>query len=76
MGGFIAGNDLVCHTITVFENTVVEPNGTIIVRISNSSLIPLNTMVDMCEAKVTVVNDDRELTDKLTLHARNFSQLC
>ena len=61
MGGFIAGNDSVCHTITVFENTVVEPNGTIIVRIINSSLIPPNTMVNMSEAEVTVVNDDSEL---------------
>ena len=61
MGGFTAGNDLVCHTITVFENDVVEPDGTIIVRISNSSLIPPNTTVNMSEAEVTVTNDDREL---------------
>ena len=58
MGGFIAGNDSVCHTITVFENTVVEPDGTLIGRIINSSLIPPNTMVNMSEAEVTIVNDD------------------
>ena len=72
MGGFIAGNDSVCHTITVYENTVVEPDGTIIVRIIPSSLIPPNTMVNMSEADVAVINDDRELTDKLTLYACIF----
>ena len=61
MGGFIAGSDSVCHTITVNENDVVEPDGTIIVRIINSSLIPPNTTVNMSEAEVTVINDDREL---------------
>lgn len=59
MGGFIAGSDSVCHTITVNENDVVEPDGTIIVRIINSSLIPPNTTVNMSEAEVTVINDDR-----------------
>ena len=68
MGGFIAGNDSVCHTITVFEDTVVEPDGTIIVRISNSTLIPPNTMVNISEAEVTIVNDDCELKYKLTLY--------
>ena len=60
MGSFIAGNGSVCHTITVDENSVVEPDGTIIVRIMNSTLIPPNTMVNMSEANVTIVNDDRE----------------
>ena len=73
MGGFIAGNDSVCHTLTVFEDNVVEPDGTIIIRIINSSLIPPNTMVNMSEAEVTVINDDRELKDKLTLYTCNFS---
>ena len=61
MGGFVAGNLSVCHTISVNENSVVEPDGTIIVRIINSSLIPPNTLLDMAEAKVTVINDDRKL---------------
>ena len=60
-GTFTPEVESVCHRITVFENNVTEPNGTIFVRITNSSLKPSNTQLTTIQAEVVVVDNDSEL---------------
>ena len=57
-GSFTTGVTSVCHHITVLENNVVEPNGTIVVTIIDTSLEPSNTQLSTFRTDLIVVNDD------------------
>ena len=57
-GGLTAGVISICHRITLFGNFVVEPDGTIVVTIMDTSLEPSNTQLSTFRADLTVVNDD------------------
>jgi hypothetical protein len=45
----------VCHRITVLGNDVVEPDGTIVLAIINTSLEPSNTQLTTSSADITVL---------------------
>ena len=59
-GSFTTGVTSVCHNITVFGNDVVEPDGTIVVTIIDTSLEPSNTQLSIYATDIVVVNDDSE----------------
>ena len=60
-GSFTTGVTSVCHQITVFGNDVVEPDGTIVVTIIDTSLEPSNTQLNTYATEVAIVDDDSEL---------------
>ena len=62
-GSFTIEVTSVCHCITVFGNDVVEPNGTIVVTIIDTSLEPSNTLLSISAIDILVVNDDGESKD-------------
>lgn len=61
MGVLTARTTSVCHSVIVLENDVVEPDGTINLRIENSSLKPPNTVLNVSRTDITIINSDSEL---------------
>ena len=53
----MTGGVSVCHMLTVIDNDVVEPDGMLVMTISNSSLWPANTL---SQTMITIINDDGE----------------
>ena len=51
----------VCHHITVVNNDVVEPDGKLVMTMNELSLNPPNTVRNVSEATVTIINDDSQL---------------
>ena len=60
-GSITNGVTSVYHNVTVSQNDLVEPNGIVYLRINNTSVYPANTIVNISEAEITIINDDCEL---------------
>ena len=66
-GSFMTGNVSVCHMLTVIDNNVAEPDGTLVVTISNSSLMPANTLLNERQSTITIISDDSECKEYCTV---------
>ena len=51
---------IVCHNLTVEDNMFVERDLVFTVSISQSTVWPSNTIINISEAEVTILDDDGE----------------